>query len=169
MSMSVSESCPGQLKNLMRYIPHNVEKQSKIWPRTGIFAKKSQKTKNDFPMFLIFRSLDFFSPIFRLNSCGWHAFFKMENWMHSVLALHWLLLQQYTTMINLFIRALFFSFFFYWTRVRSLAMLVTHSLTHSRLANLIDLTLTCQDGNSKLVEVDTVVDVDEKQFISVRG
>ena len=61
-------------------------------------------------MFLIFRSLDFF-PIFRLNSCGWHAFFKMEYWMQLGLALHWLHLQQYTTMINLVIRALFFFFF----------------------------------------------------------
>ena len=61
-------------------------------------------------MFLIFRSLDFF-PIFRLNSCGWHAFFKMEYWMQLGLALHWLHLQQYTTMINLVIRALFFFLF----------------------------------------------------------
>ena len=29
----------------------------------------------------------------------------------------------------------------------------THSLTHSRLVNLIDVTLACEDGNSKLVEV----------------
>ena len=46
---------------------------------------------------------------------------------------------------------------FYRTRVRSLAMFVsdslTHSLTHSRLANLIDVTLACEDANSKLVEV----------------
>ena len=47
---------------------------------------------------------------------------------------------------------------FYRTRVRSLAMLVTHrltdsltnSLTDSRLVNLIDVTLACDDGNSKL-------------------
>ena len=43
-------------------------------------------------------------------------------------------------------------------------MLVTHSLTHRladcRLVNLIDVTLACEDGNSKLVEVDMVVDVD---------
>ena len=37
---------------------------------------------------------------------------------------------------------------------------VTHSLTNCRLVNLIDVTLACEDGNSKLVEV---VD-DEKQF-----
>ena len=53
---------------------------------------------------------------------------------------------------------------FYRTRVRSLAMLVTHSLpnslTHCRLVSLIDVSLACEDGNSKLVEV---VD-DEKQF-----
>ena len=53
---------------------------------------------------------------------------------------------------------------FYQTRVRSLVMLVTNSLTDSltncRLVNLIDVSLACEDGNSKLVEV---VD-DEKQF-----
>ena len=42
-------------------------------------------------------------------------------------------------------------------------MLVTHSLTHRladcRLVNLIDVTLACEDGNSKLVEVVTVADV----------
>ena len=46
---------------------------------------------------------------------------------------------------------------FYRTRVRSLAMLVTNSLTHwltdSCLVNLIDVSLACEDGNSKLVEV----------------
>ena len=36
---------------------------------------------------------------------------------------------------------------------------VTHSLTHSRLVNLIYLTLACEDANSKLVEVVTVADV----------
>ena len=50
-----------------------------------------------------------------------------------------------------------FRIHFYRTRVRSLAMLVsdslTDSLTHSRLVNLIDVSLTCEDGNSKLVEV----------------
>ena len=41
------------------------------------------------------------------------------------------------------------------------------SLTDSRLVNLIDVTMACEDGNSKLVEVVTVVDVDdEKQFIT---
>ena len=43
-------------------------------------------------------------------------------------------------------------------------MLVTHSLlnslTHCRLVSLIDVSLACEDDNSKLVEV---VD-DEKQF-----
>ena len=46
------------------------------------------------------------------------------------------------------------------TRVRSLAMLVSDSLTHSRLVNLIVVTLACEDANSKLVEVVTVADVD---------
>ena len=37
---------------------------------------------------------------------------------------------------------------------------LTDSLTNCRLVNLIDVSLACEDGNSKLVEV---VD-DEKQF-----
>ena len=52
-------------------------------------------------------------------------------------------------------------------------MLVTHwltdwltdSLTHCRLVNLIDVTLACKDGNSKLVEVVTVVDVDDEKRV----
>ena len=35
---------------------------------------------------------------------------------------------------------------------------LTNSLTHSRLVNLIDVTLACEDANSKLVEVVTVGD-----------
>ena len=40
---------------------------------------------------------------------------------------------------------------------------LTHSLTHSCLVNLIDVTLACEDGNSKLVEVVTVADVDAQK------
>ena len=62
---------------------------------------------------------------------------------------------------------------FYRTRVRSLFTLVTNSLTHSltdslthcRLVNLIDVTLACEDGNSKLVEVVTVVEVDDEKRV----
>ena len=44
--------------------------------------------------------------------------------------------------------------------IRSLAILVTNSLTNSCFVNLIDVGLACEDGNSKFVE-----DVDdEKQF-----
>ena len=44
---------------------------------------------------------------------------------------------------------------------------LTDSLTDCRLVILIDVTLVCKDGNSKLIEVVTVVDVDdEKQFIT---
>ena len=50
-----------------------------------------------------------------------------------------------------------------------MAMLVTHSLTNSltdsRLVNLIDVTLACEDANSKLVEVFTVADVDAKKHV----
>ena len=44
-----------------------------------------------------------------------------------------------------------------------MGMLVTNSLTHSCLVNLIDVTLACEDGNSKLVEVVTVVDIDDEK------
>ena len=39
------------------------------------------------------------------------------------------------------------------------------SLTHSCSVNLIDVTLACEDGNSKLVEVINVVDVDNKDCV----
>ena len=59
---------------------------------------------------------------------------------------------------------------FYRTRARSLAGLVTNSLTHS-LSNscsvdLIDVTLECEEANSKLVDVVTVVDVDDEDNVS---
>ena len=38
---------------------------------------------------------------------------------------------------------------------------LTHSLTHCCLVNLIDVTLACEDRNSKLVEVVTVADVSD--------
>ena len=41
---------------------------------------------------------------------------------------------------------------------------LTHSLTHSCLVNLIDVTLACEDGNSKL-EVVTVVKVDDEKRV----
>ena len=42
---------------------------------------------------------------------------------------------------------------------------LTDSLTDSCLVNLIDATLACEDGNSKLVEVVTVVDVDAEDNV----
>ena len=42
---------------------------------------------------------------------------------------------------------------------------LTHSLTHCRLVNLIDVTLACEDDNSKVVEVVTVVDVDDEKRV----
>ena len=48
-------------------------------------------------------------------------------------------------------------------------MLVTHSLTHSLpnscLVNLIDVTLACEDANSKLVDVVTIADVDAEDNV----
>ena len=48
-------------------------------------------------------------------------------------------------------------------------MLVTHSLTNSLsdscLVSLIDVTLACEDANSKLVEVVTVADVDAEDNV----
>ena len=43
--------------------------------------------------------------------------------------------------------------------------LVTHSLTHSCLVNLIDVTLTFEDANTKLVEVVTVADIDSEDHV----
>ena len=42
---------------------------------------------------------------------------------------------------------------------------MTDSLTHCRLVNLIDVTLACEDGNLKHVEVVTVVDVDDEKRV----
>ena len=42
---------------------------------------------------------------------------------------------------------------------------LTNSLPNSRLVNLIDVTLACEDGNSKLVEVVTVVEVDDEKRV----
>ena len=39
--------------------------------------------------------------------------------------------------------------------------LLTHSLTNCLLVNLIDVTLACEDANSKLVEVVNVANVDD--------
>ena len=44
-------------------------------------------------------------------------------------------------------------------------MLVTHSLTDCCSVNLIDVTLRCEYGNSKLVEVFTVVDDDAEDHV----
>ena len=50
----------------------------------------------------------------------------------------------------------------YWP---SLATLVTHSVTDSRLIDLIDVTLACEDANSKLVDVVTIADVDDEDRV----
>ena len=42
---------------------------------------------------------------------------------------------------------------------------LTHSLTHSCLVNLMHVTLACEDGNSKLIEVVTVADVDDEDSV----
>ena len=42
---------------------------------------------------------------------------------------------------------------------------LTDSLTDCCLVNLIDVTLACEDANSKLVEVVTVADVDAEDHV----
>ena len=42
---------------------------------------------------------------------------------------------------------------------------VPNSLTHSCLVNLIDVTLACEDANSKLVDIVTVPNVDDEDCI----
>ena len=44
-------------------------------------------------------------------------------------------------------------------------MLVSNSLTHCRLVNLIDVTLACEDAHSKLVEVVTFADVSDEDRV----
>ena len=46
-----------------------------------------------------------------------------------------------------------------------LCLSLTHSLTDSCLVNLIDVTLACEDANSKLVEVVTVAHVDAEDHV----
>ena len=50
-----------------------------------------------------------------------------------------------------------------------MVMLVTHFLTHSLtdscLVNLIDVTLACEDGDSKFVEIITVADVSDENRV----
>ena len=46
-----------------------------------------------------------------------------------------------------------------------MVMLVTNSLTHSCLVNLIDVTLACEDLNSKIGEVVTFADVDTEDHV----
>ena len=47
----------------------------------------------------------------------------------------------------------------------SLTHSLPNSLTDSCLVNLIDVTLACEDGNSKLVEVVTVAHVDDEKRV----
>ena len=54
--------------------------------------------------------------------------------------------------------------FFHQTRVRSLATLVTNSLTHC-LIDLTDVTLTFEDANSKFLELVSVADFDAKECV----
>ena len=46
--------------------------------------------------------------------------------------------------------------------------LVSDSLTHSCLVNLIDVTLACEDGSSELDEVVTVADVSDEGRVGNR-
>ena len=58
-----------------------------------------------------------------------------------------------------------YEIFFYQTGVRSLATIVTNSLTTNYdcyLVDLVDVTLSCEDANSKLVEA---VDVDDEDRV----
>ena len=43
---------------------------------------------------------------------------------------------------------------------------LTDSVTNSCLVDLINVTLECEDGNLKLVDVVTVVDIDDEDHVS---
>ena len=45
---------------------------------------------------------------------------------------------------------------------------LNNSLTHSRLVDLIEVTLGCEDSNPKLVEIVTVADVDVQKRVEDR-
>ena len=46
-----------------------------------------------------------------------------------------------------------------------LPLSLTHSLTLWRLVDLIDLTLACEDANSKLADLVTLTDVDDEDHV----
>ena len=46
-----------------------------------------------------------------------------------------------------------------------LPLSLTPSLTHSCLVDLIDVTMACEDANSKLIDIVTVADVDAKKCV----
>ena len=50
-------------------------------------------------------------------------------------------------------------------RYISIFLWLSLSLTNSCLVDLIDVTLSCEDDNSKLVEVDTVAHVDDEKRV----
>ena len=47
-----------------------------------------------------------------------------------------------------------------------MVMLVSNSLPHSCLVNLIDVILACENGNSKLIEIVTVADIDDENCVN---
>ena len=47
-----------------------------------------------------------------------------------------------------------------------LTLSLTDSPTNSCLVDLIDMTLACEDANSKLVNIVTVADVDDEDHVS---
>ena len=44
---------------------------------------------------------------------------------------------------------------------------VTDSLTHCRLVNLIDVTLACEDTNSKFIDIVSVANVDDEDWLRI--
>ena len=46
-----------------------------------------------------------------------------------------------------------------------LPLSITYTLTHCCLVDLIDVTLACEDANSKLVDVVSVADVDSEDHV----
>ena len=55
--------------------------------------------------------------------------------------------------------------YFYWTQVRSLATLVSDSLTDCCLVDLTDVILAFEDANLKLLDVVCVADVDVEKRV----
>ena len=112
-------------------------------------------------------------PVFFVLDIKWRKQTPLEKWTYAKIRIYFRVFYALLFLVASTSKVDFLIYYFYWTRVRSLVMLVTDwltnwltdSLTDCRLVSLIDVGLACEDGNSKLVEVVTVADVDSEDHV----